>query len=65
MGEKGAGRDLFHLVPREGGEPAARPVRLGARKHPLMGSRARAGKLWLGEVRVHRGPQERSPGDGA
>jgi hypothetical protein len=65
MAEKGAGRDLFHLVPHDDGEPAARPVRLGAKKPPLLGSRARAAKLWLGEVRVHRGPHESSPGGGA
>ena len=59
MEDKHAGRDLFHLVPGPEGEAGAgsgAKLRIG--KPPLLGSRARASRLWLGEVRVHRGDED-------
>ena len=62
--DKGVGRHLFHLVPGlvPGGDPAAgEPGPSLGKRPPLLGSRERAAKRWLGQVRVVRN----SPGQEA
>ena len=66
MEDNHAGRELFHLVPGPEGDAGAgsgTKPRIG--KPPLLGSRARASRLWLGEVRVLRGDRDQDGGAAA